>query len=115
MFDVEGGMDSNSQHEDTRLDGRTDTDSEVSLKEPAMYSVIIHNDHYTAMEFVVEVLMRVFQKAAAEATKIMLDVHRCGRGICGIYTYDIAVTKVSRVHAMAKRQGFPLKCSYEKV
>jgi len=108
-------MDSDSQHEDPRFDGMTDTDSEVSLDEPAMYSVIIHNDHYTAMEFVVEILMRVFQKAAAEATKIMMDVHRCGQGLCGIYTYDIAVTKVSRVHAMAKRRGFPLKCSYEKV
>jgi len=108
-------MDSDSHHADPRLDGMADTDSEVSLNEPAMYSVIIHNDHYTAMEFVVEVLMRVFQKAEVAATKIMLDVHRCGQGICGIYTYDIAVTKVSLVHAMAKRRGFPLKCSYEKV
>jgi ATP-dependent Clp protease adaptor protein ClpS len=103
-----------SQHEDPGFGVLTDTDDDVSLDEPAMYKVILHNDHYTSMDFVVEVLMRVFQKPAAEATKIMLDIHQLGHGVCGIYTYDIAVTKTSRVHAMAKKRGFPLKCSYEK-
>ena len=103
-----------SQHEDHGFGGLTDTDDDVSLDEPAMFKVILHNDHYTAMDFVVEVLMRVFQKSAAEATKIMLDIHQLGHGACGIYTYDIAVTKTSRVHAMAKDRGFPLRCSYEK-
>lgn len=103
-----------SQYEDPRFGGLTDTDADVSLDEPAMFRVILHNDHYTAMDFVVEVLMRVFQKPAAEATKIMLDIHQLGQGVCGVYTYDIAVTKASRVHAMARNRGFPLKCSYEK-
>jgi ATP-dependent Clp protease adaptor protein ClpS len=67
------------------------------------------------MDFVVKVLMKIFQRPAAEATKIMLDVHKKGAGICGIYTYDIAVTKVSQVHRIAKQHGFPLKCSYEEV
>ncbi|MDI9571319.1 MAG: ATP-dependent Clp protease adaptor ClpS [Pseudomonadota bacterium] len=80
-----------------------------------MFRVILHNDHYTTMDFVVEVLMKVFQKPAAEAVKTMMDVHRSGCGVCGVYTYDIAVTKVKRVHAMAKSRGYPLKSSYERV
>jgi ATP-dependent Clp protease adaptor protein ClpS len=103
-----------SQYDDPHVGGLTDTESDVSLNEPAMFKVILHNDHYTAMDFVVEVLMKVFQKSAAEATKIMLDIHQLGQGVCGVYTYDIAVTKTSRVNAMARSRGFPLKCSYEK-
>ena len=89
-------------------------DSEPRLEEPRMFRVILHNDHYTTMDFVVEVLMKVFRKTAAEAIKIMLDVHRKGAGVCGVYTYDIAVTKVAQVHHMAKKDEFPLKCSYEE-
>jgi ATP-dependent Clp protease adaptor protein ClpS len=96
-------------------DRELQTDSETSLDEPGMYKVILHNDHYTTMDFVVEILTRVFQKTAAEATKIMLDVHRKGHGVCGIYTYDLAVTKTSRVHQMAKMRNYPLKCSYEPI
>ncbi|MFH1078944.1 MAG: ATP-dependent Clp protease adaptor ClpS [Pseudomonadota bacterium] len=84
------------------------------LEEPRMFRVILHNDHYTTMDFVVEVLMKVFQKTAAEAIKIMLDVHRKGAGVCGIYTYDIAVTKVLQVRQMAKNRDFPLQCSYDE-
>jgi len=84
------------------------------LQEPKMYRVILHNDHYTTMDFVVEVLMLVFHKPAAEATKIMLDVHKKGAGMCGVYTYDIASTKATLVHNMAKRREFPLKCSLEE-
>jgi len=65
------------------------------------------------MDFVVEVLISVFHKPAAEATKIMLDVHRRGKGMCGVYTYDIASTKVSQVHSLARAREFPLKCSIE--
>jgi ATP-dependent Clp protease adaptor protein ClpS len=89
-------------------------DSEIRPDEPRMFRVILHNDHYTTMDFVVEVLMKVFHKTAAEAIKIMLDVHRKGVGVCGVYTYDIAVTKVAQVHHMAKKDEFPLKCSYEE-
>jgi len=98
-----------------RYDGDTETDTFVYLDEPAMFRVILHNDHYTTMDFVVEVLMEIFQKPAAAAMKIMMNVHRHGHGVCGVYTYDIAVTKVNRVHAMAKSRGYPLKSSYERV
>lgn len=84
------------------------------LKTPKMYRVFILNDHYTTMDFVVEVLVTVFNKPAAEATLLMLDVHKKGRGVCGVYTYDIAMTKIAAVHGMAKEKGFPLKCGYEE-
>jgi ATP-dependent Clp protease adaptor protein ClpS len=98
-----------------KFEGEFQTDSESILDEPKMYRVLLHNDHYTTMDFVVEVLRKVFHKPAAEATKIMLDVHKKGHGVCGVYTYDIAVTKVSQVHRTAKQKGFPLKSSYEEI
>jgi ATP-dependent Clp protease adaptor protein ClpS len=79
-----------------------------------MYRVIIHNDHYTTMEFVIEVLVKIFHKSGAEATMLMMDVHKKGRGIAGVYTLDIALTKISQVHSKAKERGFPLKCTYEE-
>lgn len=88
---------------------------EEELKEPDMYMVVLHNDHYTTMEFVVEVLVRVFQKSIIDATKIMLDVHRKGKGLVGTYTYDIASTKVARVRQMAREREFPLRCTMEKI
>ena len=95
-------------------DGSVKLDPDIVLQEPRMYRVILHNDHYTTMEFVVEVLMKVFHKQPAEATKIMLDVHKRGIGMCGVYTFDIASTKVAHVHHMAKQREFPLKCSLEE-
>ena len=99
---------------DSKYDGDIKLDPDTVLQEPKMYRVILHNDHYTTMDFVVEILMAVFNKPAAEATKIMLDVHKKGAGLCGVYTYDIASTKVAMVHNMAKRREFPLKCSLEE-
>lgn len=99
---------------------KQDTEGEVltrereDLKPPEEYRVILLNDDYTTMEFVVSVLMTVFHKPVPEATRIMLDVHKKGRGIVGVYTYDIAVTKIGQVHALAKQNGFPLKCMMEK-
>jgi ATP-dependent Clp protease adaptor protein ClpS len=81
---------------------------------PKMYIVLLHNDHYTTMDFVVEVLTRIFHMTAEKANQIMLDVHKKGRGICGVYTLDIASTKTAQVHDMAKERQFPLKCSYEE-
>ena len=98
-----------------RFEEEFQADSESRLDEPRMYRVILHNDHYTTMDFVVEVIMKIFHRPAAEATKIMLDVHKKGHGVCGIYTYDIAVTKVSQVHRAAKQKGYPLKSSYEEI
>jgi len=79
-----------------------------------MYRVLLLNDDYTTMEFVVQILMLVFSKPIEEATRIMLNVHRKGVGICGVYTYDIAETKVDTVHALARENEFPLKCTMEK-
>jgi ATP-dependent Clp protease adaptor protein ClpS len=84
-------------------------------KEPDEYRVILLNDDFTTMEFVVSVLMTIFHKNLPEATKIMIDVHRKGKGIVGEYSYDIAATKISQVHLLAKQMGFPLKCIMEKV
>lgn len=84
------------------------------LKEPPMYRVLLHNDDYTTMEFVVEILMYVFNKSVEDATRIMLNVHKIGIGICGVYTYDVAETKVSLVESLARENGHPLKCTMEE-
>ena len=83
------------------------------LKKPKLYKVIMHNDNYTTMEFVIDILIKVFNKSQAEATNIMLKIHNNGFGICGIYPYDIAVTKMEIVHYLAEKNKFPLKCSVE--
>jgi ATP-dependent Clp protease adaptor protein ClpS len=85
------------------------------VQEPKPFRVLLHNDHYTTMDFVVKVIVSVFHKPAAEATKIMLDVHRKGHGVVGVYTWDIASTKVSQVHEMARKSEFPLRASCEEV
>ena len=85
------------------------------IVEPDMYRVLLHNDHYTSMDFVVEVLQVVFHKQLLEAIKIMLDVHRKGIGIVGTYTFDVARTKTEQVRKMAEDREFPLRCTFEKV
>jgi ATP-dependent Clp protease adaptor protein ClpS len=90
------------------------TREEEELKEPDEYLVLLLNDDYTTMEFVVSVLMTVFHKPLSEATRIMLDVHKKGKGTVGVYSYDLAVTKINQVHAIARQNGFPLKCTMEK-
>ena len=79
-----------------------------------MYKVLLHNDDYTTMEFVVEILMTVFNKRFETATRIMLNVHQQGVGLCGVYPYEIAETKVETVHKLAREHGFPLRCTMEK-
>jgi ATP-dependent Clp protease adaptor protein ClpS len=91
----------------------TESLTEEQVREPEMYKVLLHNDDYTTMEFVVEVLMTVFKKKFEEATRIMFDVHRTGIGLCGVYTYEIAETKVQTVHNLARENGYPLKCTME--
>lgn len=83
-------------------------------EEPSLYRVILLNDDYTTMEFVIHVLETVFHKPLPEATRIMLSVHKKGAGLCGVYTREIAETKVAEVHAMAAENQFPLKCTMEK-
>ena len=84
------------------------------VKEPNLYKVLLHNDDYTTMEFVVEILMTVFNKSIEESTRIMLNVHQKGIGVCGIYTYELAETKVDTVERLARANDFPLKCSMER-
>ncbi len=83
-------------------------DTIVEFKKPKMYKVILLNDDYTTMDFVVEVLVAVFRKSPTEATQIMLDVHQKGKGIVGAYTYDIACTKIAQVEEMSVKRDFPL-------
>ncbi len=87
----------------------------VEKKEPPMYQVLLHNDDYTTMNFVVELLMAVFNKSIQEATQIMLNVHKNGVGVCGVYPYEVAETKVETVHQLARERGFPLRSSFERV
>lgn len=83
------------------------------VKEPNRYTVLFHNDHYTTQEFVVYVLKKVFGLKDEAAFQIMWDVHKKGKGAVGNYTYDIAVTKVNQVHALARENEYPLKCTVE--
>ncbi|MDA3899513.1 MAG: ATP-dependent Clp protease adaptor ClpS [Spirochaetes bacterium] len=92
-----------------------DTKLNTELEEPAMFSVIMHNDHYTTMQFVVEILKTVFHKTDEEAHALMLQIHDSGSTVCGIFIYDVANTKLNHVHGLAKRAGFPLKCTLEEV
>ncbi|MCP4715346.1 MAG: ATP-dependent Clp protease adapter ClpS [Deltaproteobacteria bacterium] len=85
----------------------------TALSEPPLYRVMLHNDNYTTMDFVVQVLETVFNKAQAEANQIMLNVHKQGMGICGVYTGEIAETKVAMVHHLAHENNYPLKCTME--
>jgi ATP-dependent Clp protease adaptor protein ClpS len=84
-------------------------------KAPSMYSVLLFNDDYTPMEFVVEVLERFFNKNREQATQIMLQVHTKGSGVCGIYPLDIAETKVNQVLDLAQEQGHPLQCNMQEI
>ena len=84
------------------------------LKQPSLYRVLLINDDYTPMEFVVEVLVNVFAMDKSSATRVMLDVHTKGKGICGIYSYEIAETRVAQVTKMAKEYQHPLLCLMEE-
>lgn len=101
-------------------DSREYNDSDVledireELKEPDMWKVVLLNDDYTPRDFVVEILVSIFHKAPIEATKIMLEVHNKGRGMVGIYPYDIGRTKVAQVTQAAREREFPLKTVLEK-
>lgn len=86
----------------------------VKIKKPKHFKVIMHNDDFTTMEFVIEILVGIFNKKSEEANVIMLDVHKKGRGVAGIYPYDIAVTKVSIAMSMAEAEGFPFKLTVEE-
>jgi ATP-dependent Clp protease adaptor protein ClpS len=94
--------------------GQVVTKTKDQTQKPAMYKVLLLNDDYTPMEFVVHVLERFFGKSQEDATRIMLHVHNHGVGICGVYTYEIAETKVTQVIDFARQHQHPLQCTMEK-
>ena len=100
-------------HHDPGLGVELDVENDV--REPRRYRVLLHNDDYTTMDFVVRILKDVFNKTDVQARNIMLKVHHDGVGICGEYTAEVAETKVNLVHSLARKEGFPLKSSMEEV
>ena len=90
------------------------TKTRAKTAKPPLYKVILLNDDYTPMEFVVEVLKAVFHKPHAEATRIMLHVHQNGMGVAGVYPFEVAETKVHTVEELARQAEYPLKCTMEK-
>ena len=95
-------------------DFQSDFSLDIEVREPRRYRVLLHNDDYTTMDFVVEILVTIFQKNPVEATSIMMAVHKDGLGNCGVYTEEVAETKIAQVHDRARKAGFPLRCSMEE-
>ena len=96
----------------TQSDFELDEDLELDI--PKKYKVFLLNDDYTTMDFVVDILIKIFHKSYEEAEKIMLDIHKKDKGLCGVYTYEIAETKVVQVHKRARDNGFPLRAYMEE-
>lgn len=94
-------------------DGDVATETVKKLKHPQLYKVLLHNDDYTTMEFVVLVLRSVFHHSESEAVNIMLHVHRRGVGVAGVFSYEIAETKAAKVMRLAREHEYPLRCSVE--
>jgi ATP-dependent Clp protease adaptor protein ClpS len=117
-----GGPSDDGRRDDGRTDGNNNDGPNTGVvvktrprtRKPAMYKVLMLNDDYTPMEFVVHVLERFFQKTREEATRIMLHVHRRGVGVCGVFTYEVAETKVTQVMDLARQNQHPLQCTIEK-
>jgi len=98
----------------TEHDDGVITETEKKLEPPPMYKVLLHNDDYTTMEFVVQVLESVFHRNPTEATQIMLHIHKRGLGVAGVYTHEVAETRVAIVDAMARQHEYPLRCTMEE-
>lgn len=92
----------------------TEPRTQRKLKKPKLYKVLLHNDDYTTMEFVVFILMSIFRRSETDAVQIMLHVHKNGIGVAGVYTYEVAETRVRQVEALARQHEFPLRCSMEE-
>jgi ATP-dependent Clp protease adaptor protein ClpS len=107
------GNDQNRNNDDGQQTGVV-IKTKPKTKRPSMYKVLMLNDDYTPMEFVVHVLERFFGKNREEATRIMLHVHQRGVGVCGVYTYEVAETKVTLVMDLARQNQHPLQCTIEK-
>lgn len=98
----------------TQQQSETQTATRSGVERPPLYRVLLHNDDYTPMDFVVAILRDVFHRDEAEAVRIMLHVHKRGSGIAGVYPYQVAETKLHKVHEAAKAAGHPLKCTLEE-
>ena len=109
--------DSGDKNDDAKGPGNTGTGivtkTRPKTKKPSLYKVLLLNDDYTPMEFVVHILEKIFSKNREQAVDVMLHVHRHGVGICGVYTFEVAETKVAQVTDYAKEQGMPLRLSVE--
>jgi ATP-dependent Clp protease adaptor protein ClpS len=101
-------------HEDADTATDTRTRAERKLKKPKLYKVLLHNDDYTTMEFVVYVLQGIFHRSETDAMQIMLHVHRNGIGVAGVYTREVAESRVQQVESLARANEFPLRCSMEE-
>lgn len=99
-----------------RPGGREDTDllTREKTTTPRLFRVLLYNDDYTTMDFVIDVLESIFRKSPAEANQIMLAVHKSGRGVAGVYPREVAETKVTSVHELAKSEGHPLRAGVEE-
>ena len=97
-----------------RRDGAVKEKSRDAVAKPPKYKVVLYNDDYTPMEFVVALLEQVFKKSPVEANAMMLKIHRSGRGVAGTYTLDVAETKVATVHGLAEKNGYPLRAGVEE-
>jgi ATP-dependent Clp protease adaptor protein ClpS len=104
----------NGQNDEGDLRGGIVTKTEPKTKRPSLYKVLLLNDDYTPMDFVVYVLERFFNKQSEDANRIMMHVHQKGVGICGVYTYEVAETKVAQVTNFARQHQHPLQCTMEK-
>jgi ATP-dependent Clp protease adaptor protein ClpS len=93
---------------------REDLEVSLEIKEPDMFKVLLHNDDYTSMDFVVDILMQIFHKNPEDAQVIMINIHEKGKAICGIYSYEIAQTKAYQVKQLAKQNKFPLLATIEE-
>tara|TARA_E500000331_G_scaffold46846_1_gene39478 strand:+ start:2800 stop:3162 length:363 start_codon:yes stop_codon:yes gene_type:complete len=111
---MNGDGEDDNRHDD--VDGNTGViiETRPETKKPSMYKVLMLNDDYTPMEFVVHVLERFFAMTTEQATEVMLSVHRRGVGICGVFSYEVAETKVTQVMDFARQQQHPLQCTLEK-
>tara|TARA_B100001123_G_scaffold262636_1_gene292517 strand:+ start:557 stop:898 length:342 start_codon:yes stop_codon:yes gene_type:complete len=108
----DGTYDDNYEHDDEH-DSAVITEKKKKLKRPKLYKVMLHNDHYTTMEFVVAVLINIFHQEHSKAFQIMMHVHKKGVGVAGVYSYEIAETKAHQVINLAREQKFPLRCTVE--
>ncbi len=97
-----------------KIEYEHELEQHIEVINPKMYKVLLLNDDYTSMDFVMNVLMSIFRKNEQEAYTIMMKVHKEGRAVCGIYTYEIAETKVAQVESVAKKNNFPLKAILEE-